>query len=76
MMLEQIPGTTRVPVGGDKGFDAFGFVAECRNLQVVPPVAQNLGRRAGARLTGGRRIIPAIVSVRRRGSGSKNVSAG
>jgi len=48
VMLEQIPGTKRVTVGGDKGFDTFGFVAECRNLQVTPHVAQNLGRRGGS----------------------------
>jgi hypothetical protein len=29
-MLEQIPGTQPVTVGGDKGFDTFGFVKECR----------------------------------------------
>ena len=28
-------------VGGDKGFDTRGFVAECRNLRVTPHVAQN-----------------------------------
>src|SRR5215831_39575 len=33
VMLEQIPGTKPVTVGGDKGFDTFGFVAECRNLR-------------------------------------------
>jgi hypothetical protein len=31
-------------VGGDKGFDTFGFVQECRNLRVTPHAAQNLGR--------------------------------
>ena len=41
VMLEQVPGTKRVTVGGDKGFDTHGFVAECRNLRVVPHVAQN-----------------------------------
>jgi len=52
VMLEQIPGTKRVTAGGDKGFDTFGFVAECRNLQVVPHVAQNLGRRGGSAIDG------------------------
>ncbi len=36
IMLEKIPGTQQVIVGGDKGFDTHGFVAECRNLRVVP----------------------------------------
>jgi transposase len=48
VMLEQIPGTKPVTVGGDKGFDTFGFVAECRHLGVVPHVAQNLGRSGGS----------------------------
>jgi hypothetical protein len=32
IMLEKLPGTQPVTVGGDKGFDTFGFVAECRHL--------------------------------------------
>jgi transposase len=52
VMLEKLPGTQPVKVGGDKGFDTFGFVAECRNLQVVPHVAQNLGRRGGSAIDG------------------------
>src|SRR6201998_3547788 len=45
VMLEKIPGTKPVTVGGDKGFDTHGFVAECRNLRVTPHVAQNHERR-------------------------------
>ena len=30
-MLEQIPGHHRATVGGDKGYDTAGFVAECRH---------------------------------------------
>lgn len=48
LMLEQIPGNRRVTVGGDKGFDTAGFVAECRHMQVTPHVAQNEGRRGGS----------------------------
>lgn len=51
-MLEKVPGTSRLTVGGDKGFDTFGFVAECRNLHVVPHVAQNHGRRGGSAIDG------------------------
>ena len=47
-MLQQIPGTGRVTVGGDKGFDTAEFVRECRNMGVTPHVAQNLGRRGGS----------------------------
>jgi hypothetical protein len=52
LMLEKLPGTQPVSVGGDKGFDTFGFVAECRNLRVTPHVAQNLGRRGGSAIDG------------------------
>jgi len=52
IMLEQIPGTKLVTVGGDKGFDTFGFVEECRNLRVVPHVAQNDQRRGGSAIDG------------------------
>ena len=48
LMLEQIPGERRVTVGGDKGFDTADFVAECRQMQVTPHVAQNQGRRGGS----------------------------
>ena len=52
VMLEKIPGTKSVTVAGDKGFDTRGFVAECRNLGVVPHVAQNLGRNGGSAIDG------------------------
>ncbi len=52
VMLQQIPGTQPVTVGGDKGFDTFGFVEECRNLHVVPHVAQNDSRRGGSAIDG------------------------
>jgi len=52
VMMEQIPGTKPVTVGGDKGFDTFGFVAECRNLRVTPHVAQNEKRRGGSAIDG------------------------
>ena len=48
VMLEQIPGTKPVTIGGDKGFDTRDFVNECRNLRVTPHVAQNHERRGGS----------------------------
>lgn len=48
MMLEQIGGTQRVTAGGDKGYDTAEFVAECRQMQVTPHVAQNVKRRGGS----------------------------
>jgi transposase len=52
VMLEQIPGKQQVTVGGDKGFDTAGFVAECRNLHVTPHVAQNDKRPGGSAIDG------------------------
>ena len=52
VMLEQIPGTKPVTVGGDKGFDTRDFVKECRNLQVTPHVAQNHARPGGSAIDG------------------------
>jgi transposase len=51
-MLQQIPGTGRVTVGGDKGFDTAEFVRECRNMRVTPQVTQNLARRGGSAIDG------------------------
>ena len=48
VMLEQLSGGYRVTVGADKGYDTRGFVAECRNLNVTPHVAQNTGRNGGS----------------------------
>ena len=48
VMLEKLLGTQPVTVGGDKGFDTQGFVAECRNMRVTPHVAQNQERRGGS----------------------------
>ena len=47
-MLQALPGSGRVTVGGDKGFDTVDFVRECRNIWATPHVAQNLGRRGGS----------------------------
>src|ERR1700731_181917 len=47
-LLQDIPGSGRVTVGGDKGFDTADFVAGCRNIGGTPHVAQNLGRKGGS----------------------------
>jgi len=52
VMMERLPGTQPLTVGGDKGFDTSGFVEECRHLRVTPHVAQNLGRRGGSAIDG------------------------
>src|ERR1043165_6716310 len=48
VMIEQIPGDNRVTVGADKAYDTKDFVAECRNMQVIPHVAQNIKRSGGS----------------------------
>jgi transposase len=52
VMLEQVPGTHRVTVGADKGYDTRDFVAGCRNLHVTPHVAQNTKRSGGSAIDG------------------------
>ncbi len=52
IMLEQVPGTQPVTVGGDKGFDTRDFVKECRHMRVVPHVAQNHARQGGSAIDG------------------------
>jgi transposase len=50
--LEQIPGTGRVTVAADKGYDTKDFVAECRHLNVTPQVAQDVKRPGGSAIDG------------------------
>jgi transposase len=52
VMLEQIRGSGRVTVAGDKGYDTHGFVAECRHLKITPHVAQNNKRNGGSAIDG------------------------
>jgi len=48
-MLRALPGSHRVTVGADRGYDTREFVEECRELGVTPHVAQNnRGRRRSA----------------------------
>jgi transposase len=48
MMIEAIPGDHRVTVAADKGFDTKEFVAETRNMNATPHVAQNNKGRKSA----------------------------
>jgi transposase len=52
ILLEQLPGTRRVTVGGDKGYDTRDFVRECRHMNVTPHVAQNVRRNGGSAVDG------------------------
>jgi transposase len=52
-MIEwELPDNGRITVGGDKGFDSKQFVADCRDLQVTPHVAQNISERRGSAIDG------------------------
>ena len=42
----------RITVGADKAYDTRGFVKACRENEVTPHVAQNLGRRGGSAIDG------------------------
>ena len=48
VMLEAVPGDGRITVGADKGYDTRDFVAECREMNVTPHVAQNTTNRSSA----------------------------
>ena len=50
MADERLPGTRRITLGGDKGYDTRDFVKSCRALKVTPHVAQNQARRGGSAL--------------------------
>ena len=48
MIEEQNGGERRVTLGGDKGFDTREFVADLRELEVTPHLAQNRKRNGGS----------------------------
>lgn len=48
LMAESLPGTHRVTLGGDKGYDAHDFVAELRHMEITPHIAQNDTNRRSA----------------------------
>src|SRR5204862_2025089 len=48
MITRLSPGSERITVGGDKGFDSADFVADLRALNVTPHIAQNTTNRASA----------------------------
>ena len=52
LMAECIPGTGRVTVAGDKGYDTRDFVATLREMKVTPHVAQNEKRPGGSAIDG------------------------
>jgi transposase len=45
-------GTTRVTLGGDKGYDTRDFVERCKERNVTPHVAQNVSARRSSAIDG------------------------
>ena len=48
MIVRYSPGAKRITVGADKGFDTADFVADMRDFNVTPHVAQNTTNRCSA----------------------------
>jgi transposase len=48
MIVRYSPGAKRITVGADKGFDTADFVADMRDFNVTPHVAQNTTNRHSA----------------------------
>jgi transposase len=48
MLDNNLPGERRITLGGDKGYDTRDFVAECRERNVTPHVAQNITKHRGS----------------------------
>jgi transposase len=48
LMAEALPGTNRITLGADKGYDAHDFISELRHMQITPHVAQNDTNRRSA----------------------------
>ena len=51
-LLQELPGQRRKTVGGDKGYDTRNFVAQCRDNNITPHVAQHLSRCGGSAIDG------------------------
>src|SRR3989449_4542869 len=48
LMAEDLPGTHRVTLGADKGYDTHDFIAELRHMEITPHIAQNDRNRRSA----------------------------
>ncbi len=52
MMDDYLPGSERITLAGDKGYDTRDFIEKCRERNVTPHVAQNLGPRRRSAIDG------------------------
>ena len=50
-MLGHVPGSRRITVGADKGYDTQDFIAGCRAMTVTPHVARRLTSKLDGRTT-------------------------
>ena len=50
MVDGNLPGSRRITLAGDRGYDLRDFVGSCRALKVTPHVAQNQARPGGSAL--------------------------
>jgi IS5 family transposase len=48
MLDQSLPGSKRITLGADKGYDTFKFVTLCRLRNVTPHVSQNKARKGGS----------------------------
>ncbi len=48
MVGDRLPGTKRITLGGDKGYDTKEFVEECSWRNATPHVAQNITEQRGS----------------------------
>jgi transposase len=58
MIGDSIPGTGRVTVGADKGYDTRDFVQRARDMSATPHVAQNVNERRRSAIDGRTTIKP------------------
>src|SRR5471032_277942 len=52
MLDDYLPGTSRITLGGDKGYDTRDFIAKCQARNVTPHVAQNITERRSSAIDG------------------------
>jgi IS5 family transposase len=52
MVDEYLPGTKRITLAGDKGYDTRGFIGNCHNRNITPHVARNEGPHRSSAIDG------------------------
>ena len=76
MVDGNLPGSRRITLAGDRGYDTRAFVASCRALTVTPHVAQNQARPGGSALDARTVRHPVTPSVSGSANRSRRPSAG